>query len=574
MADQFQWDFGHKEVIIHEVQLGLKRHIYFCADLANRYENVIILEDDLFVSPHFYEYAKQALSFYQDEDRIAGISLYGYPVTEHLHFPFNPIDDGADVYFLQMASSWGQLLTKVQWNRFKEWNKQHESEFDESSVPAYIKNWGENSWKKHFVHYLIENKKYFVYPRLSLSTNFNEGGNHADPSVNFQTAIQNTKKEYVFSNISQSKAIYDPWFEITPEGLNKLVNSFSQYNYEVDLYGTKESYRKEHVLTTRKTAEAVYSFSAKMTPILQNILSGAPGNAIRFAPSRSVEITANNHRNDPFFTWIIPVIELNNENILLSIQSIFSVDHRAFHIMLIHHSDITDELEELIAKSFGDRQQDIGRSQTDTRDVGKMLKEVFDRVNAGILGWLLPGETIHEKTWLAAGEIFSNYPHINWLTVEKDEEAIRQSRLNLPVLYLLLSQKESFLFPGRLLFRSHSWKTISPQLNATAGDEFFSGWILHIVNGFDLHSVLADNDTESKKVSTFISREKIYGLIDQISVDTSVKKKMRQKVIFRLLKYLYIKQIPGFKNLFGMYYDLPAVLRKDPATESYYLSKY
>ena len=86
-ANDFEWNAGEKEIIIHPENLGLRRHILSCGDLSYKYGSVIILEDDLFVSPFFYQYSLDALDFYKDKDDIAGIGLFNYP---HIERSSNP----------------------------------------------------------------------------------------------------------------------------------------------------------------------------------------------------------------------------------------------------------------------------------------------------------------------------------------------------------------------------------------------------------------------------------------------------------------------------------------------------
>jgi hypothetical protein len=78
VAREYNWKHGEKEVIYHKQKLGLREHFNFCGDLTQKYGTVIFLEDDLFVSPHYYDYALQALDFYRGDDRVAGISLFSY----------------------------------------------------------------------------------------------------------------------------------------------------------------------------------------------------------------------------------------------------------------------------------------------------------------------------------------------------------------------------------------------------------------------------------------------------------------------------------------------------------------
>ena len=53
-ADSLSWPFGEKRVIYRPENLGLKRHILCCGDLTQDYDGIILLEDDLVVSPDFY----------------------------------------------------------------------------------------------------------------------------------------------------------------------------------------------------------------------------------------------------------------------------------------------------------------------------------------------------------------------------------------------------------------------------------------------------------------------------------------------------------------------------------------
>ena len=73
---EFKWPYGNKYVNIQEVRLGLKNHIYQCGDLTKYFKAIILLEDDLVVSPVFYSYVLQSLNVYSEEPRIAEISLY------------------------------------------------------------------------------------------------------------------------------------------------------------------------------------------------------------------------------------------------------------------------------------------------------------------------------------------------------------------------------------------------------------------------------------------------------------------------------------------------------------------
>ena len=136
-AESIEWPHGDKKVISHTVHLGLKKHVLHCGDLTDQYDSVIMLEDDLLVSPWFYDYALQASEFYKADRAVAGISLYNYQIAENRFFPFHPLHDGSDVYFIQVASSWGQLFHKDKWIAFRQWLRANDTDEYEIIVHQY-----------------------------------------------------------------------------------------------------------------------------------------------------------------------------------------------------------------------------------------------------------------------------------------------------------------------------------------------------------------------------------------------------------------------------------------------------
>ncbi len=47
-----------------------------CGDLTEKYDAVVVLEDDLVVAEGFMQYVVAAVEAYKNNDEIAGISLY------------------------------------------------------------------------------------------------------------------------------------------------------------------------------------------------------------------------------------------------------------------------------------------------------------------------------------------------------------------------------------------------------------------------------------------------------------------------------------------------------------------
>lgn len=282
IADDFHWRYGPKHVKYQDRHLGLREHIIRCGDLCYDYGSVVILEDDLYVSPYFYDYAIHALRYYHDDDHIRGISLYNQPIQENVRYPFSSIYDNSDVYFIQFPSSLGQVWSEVQWREFREWYDS-QPDLDNINLPGFIMQWrSENSWKKYFSAFLVDKNKFFVFPRFSFTTNFNDPGTHLISKFNHggQTPLKLFGQPYNFKNLADSCSIYDVDLELLPECISKLSPHLDDYSYELDLYGTKEPERikKPYLITPKPSAKPIRGFLRALKPHEMNIILNMEGN--------------------------------------------------------------------------------------------------------------------------------------------------------------------------------------------------------------------------------------------------------------------------------------------------------
>ncbi|HWV71967.1 MAG TPA: glycosyltransferase, partial [Pseudosphingobacterium sp.] len=225
IANKFSWNHGNKLVINHNENLGLRKHVLTCGDLTSQYQSIIMLEDDLVVSPYFYTYAQTMLSFYNNSPEIGGISLYNHKRNFCNKLPFEVLGErNSDVYFLQIASSWGQAWTAKQWKEFKEWYNKGQQLDVEDLIPSEVISWPNSSWLKFFIKYLVVTNKYFVYPKNSLSTNFGDGGTHnLKSNSSYQVPLDlSDDPDLKLIPLNRSINVYDAFFEILPATLKKL----------------------------------------------------------------------------------------------------------------------------------------------------------------------------------------------------------------------------------------------------------------------------------------------------------------------------------------------------------------
>ncbi len=274
-AEKFLWEHGEKRVIMREERMGLKKHILSCGDLTGEYGGIIMLEDDLYVSPLFYSYTCAALSKVKDDDKVAGVSLYSHKFNVFARFPFEAVDDGYDNFYFRFPSSWGQAWTFDQWKAFRQWLEEHDGEdLHGNGMPSYAADWGSSSWLKYALKYVIEKKRTWLYPRVSYTTNFFDEGEHSKEAVtDLQVPLSRGKmRDYCFSSYEQTGAGYDQYFE------NEALK------YEADIYGLK---RQDGALSDKPfysaeilPFEVLESYALSLRPVDSNILFKIPGEGI------------------------------------------------------------------------------------------------------------------------------------------------------------------------------------------------------------------------------------------------------------------------------------------------------
>jgi len=110
-------------VIERDTNFGLARSIVDgVTDLCNRYGRVIVLEDDLVLSPRFIDYMLQALDRYADDKNVYQVSGYMFPIKQ---------PEGLDAFFLPLITTWGWATWRRAWQIF---------DWDASEAPELLKD--------------------------------------------------------------------------------------------------------------------------------------------------------------------------------------------------------------------------------------------------------------------------------------------------------------------------------------------------------------------------------------------------------------------------------------------------
>lgn len=287
-AQNFIWNFGNKRIVQHPQRIGLRQNILAGGDFSQQYGSVILLEDDICVSPFFYEYTLKALAYYANNERIGGMSLYTHRLSESCKKPFQAIDAQGDVYFMQFAS-WGHVWTQKQWAGFRKWYDSPACSL--SNLPLFVQKWPETSWKKYFIQYMLLNDLYYVYARTPLCTNFGDIGIHFFEDLNiFQVPLQMQPKNYHFLPLENAPVIYDAYFELTPNSLLNFTKLLQNVDCEIDIYGQKDPKKSSsaYFLTAQPVSHAIKSYALKMHPAILNFIFEINGNELFLAKKEHV----------------------------------------------------------------------------------------------------------------------------------------------------------------------------------------------------------------------------------------------------------------------------------------------
>lgn len=293
LAQDTQWPFGPKDVIVHERRLGLAAHVFACWALAEALGDLVFLEDDFVVSPAFYAYAAQTLDFYRADDRIAALALYALWFNGYTHEPFTPLADGGDVFFLQVPFFQGLAFTREQAARFAAWRSAgRERPAPGDPLHPLFFRFPLTDWYPVLARYVVTTGRFVVYPRVSLCLGMGDPGTHfAQPTAFFQAPLLQARVEFRLRALDDSLAVYDSFFEPLPERLDRMTDALRGVAYAVDLYAAKprELLRSDFALTARPRRAALRTFGRVLWPMEANVIDGTPGDEIALCRVQDLE---------------------------------------------------------------------------------------------------------------------------------------------------------------------------------------------------------------------------------------------------------------------------------------------
>jgi hypothetical protein len=176
---------GNKaEIIESTMNRGLASSIISgVTTLCDKYQRVIVLEDDLVVTSDFLRFLNAALEKYKDEDSVMQVSGYMFPIPEFIN--------KTEALFLPFIYSWGWGTWQRAWEKFDSqatgWeilktdtNMRLRFNLDDSYSFFEMLNrqmCGEiDSWAVRWYWSVFKHNGYVVYPPISYVTNIGLDG--------------------------------------------------------------------------------------------------------------------------------------------------------------------------------------------------------------------------------------------------------------------------------------------------------------------------------------------------------------------------------------------------------------
>jgi hypothetical protein len=200
------------EIIERSSNYGLSKNIIDGINHTfKKYDQAIILEDDLEVSPVFLNYMNDALNLYAFSKNIASISGYMYPI-ERKKF-------SNDFFFLKLIESWGWGTWKRAWNNFEKNSLTLKKKIDEKKLAndfnfesgiSYYKMLEDNinglndSWAVRWYASTFLKNMYTLFPSKSFVKNI--GIDNSGENCNY-TTIYDSSINFEYNKLKKNNSI-------------------------------------------------------------------------------------------------------------------------------------------------------------------------------------------------------------------------------------------------------------------------------------------------------------------------------------------------------------------------------
>lgn len=220
-------------IICQPKNLGLKAHMYFIMEKSLTYDYLVLLEDDLLISPAAGYFCSGILGtkilFEKD---VACVSTYSWEVCESSLMKFTPLHY-KNFYAAKVVSSWGAIYSRKIISEFLNERGKYSPD-----LPANIKRWSVKSWKKEFLEFILHRGLYVVYPNFSTTTNPAIAGEHHKSKLpGLNSTLSLSVPDFYEINFAELPK-YNAWLEIENSlylGIERREKVTSNFRMHTDL---------------------------------------------------------------------------------------------------------------------------------------------------------------------------------------------------------------------------------------------------------------------------------------------------------------------------------------------------
>lgn len=227
-------EYFHSVTVIEaEENKGLAKSIIGgVTDILKKYEKVIVVEDDLVLSPYFLNYMNGALDYYKDVPDVWSISGYSFPMKSLKNYSH-------DVFYSYRGSSWGWATwldrwVKTDWEvkdyekmmQDKKWQKRFNRGGADLTGMLRLQMEGKiNSWAVRWVYTQSNLDMYTVYPKKSyiLNDGCDGSGTNSGTHSELNTDIKGSLEECKFECLEIDKKISREFWYKYSDTLDKKI---------------------------------------------------------------------------------------------------------------------------------------------------------------------------------------------------------------------------------------------------------------------------------------------------------------------------------------------------------------
>ena len=180
-------------------------------EVVNKYDKIIVLEDDIVTGKHFLEYMNEALEKYKDKERVMSITGYCLDLPHKEKLP--------ETFFLPWFECWSWATWSRSWKYFKRNPEELVNNYSKKQIKRINMNGTSNHWQQVIDNYngkiktwaifnvatICEHKGLVLYSREALCKNIGFDGSGENCGIGSNEDISNISERKILSFPSKIK---------------------------------------------------------------------------------------------------------------------------------------------------------------------------------------------------------------------------------------------------------------------------------------------------------------------------------------------------------------------------------